>query len=187
MEGGLRMAGYDAGAVAAAPAPLVYADDHLRGVLDRVNTIAMVGASPNWRRPSYFVMKYLQGKGYRVIPVNPRAGGETILGETAVATLAELPGSVDMVDIFRGSDAAAGIVDEALALPHPPAVIWMQLTVRHDAAAAKAEAAGLTVIMDRCPKQEWARLHGELSWSGVRSNVISSKKRKLMPFGGKSS
>lgn len=172
--------------VAQVPPPLLsYQDAHVRAVLDAVKTIAMVGASPNWRRPSYFVMKYLQGKGYRVIPVNPRAAGEDILGETAVASLADLPVPVDMVDIFRSADAAGAIVDEALALPIPPSVIWMQLTVRHDAAAARAEARGLTVIMDRCPKQEWARLNGELGWSGIRSNVISSKKRKLIPFGNK--
>ncbi|NNG03301.1 MAG: CoA-binding protein [Inquilinus sp.] len=139
----------------------------------------MVGASPNWNRPSYFAMTYLQGKGYRVIPVNPRAAGQEILGETCYASLDEVPVPIDMVDIFRGSDAAAGIVDEALALQPQPGVIWMQLGVRNDAAAAKAEAAGLTVIMNRCPKIEWARLNGELSWTGFRSNVISSKRRKL--------
>lgn len=162
------MAGHDA-----------YQDDHIRSILDRVKTIAMVGASPNWNRPSYFAMTYLQGKGYRVIPVNPRAAGQEILGESCHASLSDVPVPIDMVDVFRSSEAAAEVVDEALALPHRPAVIWMQLGVRNDAAAAKAEAAGLTVIMNRCPKIEWARLNGELSWTGFRSNVISSKRRKL--------
>jgi len=156
-----------------------YDDAFLRGILDRVKTIAMVGASPHWNRPSYFAMKYLQAKGYRVIPVNPRAAGQEILGETVHGGLADVPGPVDMVQVFRNSEAAGPIVDEALALPSPPPVVWMQLGVRNDAAAERAEAAGCTVVMNRCPKIEWARLHGELGWTGFRSGVISSKKRKL--------
>ena len=152
-----------------------YDDAYLRGILRGVKTIAMVGASPNWNRPSYFAMTYLQGKGYRVIPVNPGAAGQTILKETVYAGLADVPVPVDMVDIFRNSEAAAGVVDEALALPVRPKVIWMQLGVRNDAAAAKAEAAGIQVVMNRCPKIEWARLNGELSWMGTSSRVISSK------------
>ncbi|MGK9168583.1 CoA-binding protein [Inquilinus limosus] len=152
-----------------------YDDAYLRGILREVKTIAMVGASPNWNRPSYFAMTYLQGKGYRVIPVNPGAAGQTILKEPVYARLAEVPQPVDMVDIFRNSEAAAGIVDEALALPVRPKIIWMQLGVRNDAAAAKAEAAGIRVVMNRCPKIEWARLNGELSWMGTSSRVISSK------------
>jgi predicted CoA-binding protein len=155
-----------------------YDDSHIRGILGTVKTIAMVGASPNWNRPSYFAMTYLQGKGFRVFPVNPGAVGQTILKETVYARLADLPGPVDMVDIFRNSEAASGIVDEALALPVPPNVIWMQLGVRNDAAAAKAEAAGIQVVMNRCPKIEWARLNGELGWMGTSSRVISSKMQK---------
>ncbi len=156
-----------------------YDDAFLRGILDRVKTIAMVGASPHWNRPSYFAMKYLQAKGYRVIPVNPRAAGQEILGETVHAGLADVPDRVDMVQVFRNSEAAGPVVDEALALPSPPPVVWMQLGVRNDAAAERAEAAGCTVVMNRCPKIEWARLNGELGWTGFRSGVISSKKRKL--------
>jgi predicted CoA-binding protein len=155
-----------------------YDDSYIRGILGAVKAIAMVGASPNWNRPSYFAMTYLQGKGYRVFPVNPGVAGQTILKETVYARLADLPGPVDMVDIFRNSEAAAGIVDEALALPVPPKVIWMQLGVRNDAAAAKAEAAGIQVVMNRCPKIEWARLNGELGWMGTSSRVISSKMQK---------
>jgi predicted CoA-binding protein len=152
-----------------------YDDAYLRGILRGVKIIAMVGASPNWNRPSYFAMTYLQGKGYKVIPVNPGVAGQTILKETVYARLADVPVPVDMVDIFRNSEAAAGVVDEALALPVPPKVIWMQLGVRNDAAAAKAEAAGIQVVMNRCPKIEWARLNGELGWMGTSSRVISSK------------
>ena len=153
-----------------------YTDDYLRGVLRRVRVIAMVGASPHWNRPSYFAMKYLQDKGYRVIPVNPRAKGETILGEQVFGSLAEIPDKVDMVDVFRNSDAAGPLVDEAIAIGAK--VIWMQLGVRNDAAAAKAGAAGLTVVMNRCPKIEYSRLHGELAWSGVNTGIISSKRQK---------
>jgi predicted CoA-binding protein len=153
-----------------------YTDAYLRGVLASVRVIAMVGASPHWNRPSYFAMKYLQDKGYRVIPVNPRAKGQTILGEKVYGALAEIPDKVDMVDVFRNSDAAGSLVDEAIALGAK--VVWMQLGVRNDAAAARAEAAGVTVVMNRCPKIEYSRLHGELAWSGVNTGIISSKRQK---------
>jgi predicted CoA-binding protein len=153
-----------------------YADDYLAGILRETRVIAMVGASPNWNRPSYFAMKYLQAKGYRVIPVNPAAAGQRILGEQVHATLADIQGPVDMVDIFRNSEAAGAIVDEALALSPPPKVIWMQLTVRNDEAAARAEAAGVKVVMNRCPKIEYGRLSGEIGWAGVNSRTISSKR-----------
>ncbi len=153
-----------------------YTDAHLRSVLGSVKTIAMVGASANRIRPSYFVMKYLQAKGFRVIPVNPGQAGGMILGERAYASLADIPEPVDMVDIFRNSDAAGPITDQALALEPRPKVIWMQLTVRNPDAARRAEAQGLTVIMDRCPKIEYSRLHGELSWQGLNSGIISSRR-----------
>jgi len=161
-------------------ADLFYDDADMKRILREVRTIAMVGASPNWVRPSNFAMKYLQGKGYRVIPLNPGQAGKEILGETCYASVGDIPGPVDMVDIFRNSEAAGGIVDDVmpLAAEKDIKVIWMQLGVRNDAAAARAEAAGLTVIMDRCPKIEYGRLFGELSWSGVNSGIISSKRRK---------
>lgn len=154
-----------------------YTDAYLKDVLDSTKTIAMVGASPNWNRPSYFVMKYLQTKNYKVYPVNPRAVGEEILGEKVYASLADLPETVDMVDVFRASEAAGPITDEAVA--HGAKSVWMQLTVRNDEAAARAEAAGLKVVMNRCPKIEYARLCGELSWGGFNSGVITAKRRKL--------
>jgi predicted CoA-binding protein len=164
-----------------APAPLAYPDGLIRRILNEVRTIAMVGASPNWVRPSYFAMKYLQEKRYRIIPVNPGAAGQEILGERVYANLKDIPDRFDMVDIFRNSEAAGPIVDEAIAVAKDKGikVIWMQLGVRNDAAARRAEATGLTVIMDRCPKIEFGRLHHELSWSGINSGVISSKRPRL--------
>jgi predicted CoA-binding protein len=157
-----------------------YPDGLLRRVLGSVRTIAMVGASPDWNRPSSFAMTYLQSKGYRVIPVNPKAAGQIINGECCHARLGDIPqaetGPIDMVDVFRSSAAAGPIAEEAIAIGAK--VLWMQLGVRNDAAAARAEAAGLTVIMNRCPKIEWGRLNGELSWGGFNSRIISSKRRR---------
>ena len=133
-----------------------YSDAKIRGILQRVRTIAMVGASANPARPSFGVMRYLQGKGYRVIPVNPGLAGRDLQGERVYAALRDIPGPVDMVDIFRIADAVPGIVEEAIAIG--AGVVWMQLGVRHDAAAARAEAAGIEVIMNRCPAIELERL-----------------------------
>lgn len=155
---------------------LSYPDAKLRRILRTVKTIAMVGASANWNRPSYFVMKYLQEKGYRVIPVNPGIAGQELLGERVYASLRDIPEKVDMVDVFRAGNAVPGIAEEAIAIG--ARVLWCQLGVRHDEAAARAEAAGLEVVMDRCPKIEYGRLGGELSWYGVNSGIISSKPRQ---------
>jgi len=155
-----------------------YPDSYIRGILNTVKTIAMVGISPKDNRPSYFAFKYLLDRGYRMIPVNPGQAGRDILGQKVYRNLLEIPEAVDMVDIFRNSAAAGPIVDEAIAIGAK--VVWMQLGVRNDEAAARAEAAGLTVIMNRCPKIEWGRLHGELSWGGFNSRIISSKRRRLV-------
>lgn len=158
---------------------LIYSNAKIRRILKDVTTIAMVGASPTWNRPSYFAMKYLSQKGFRVIPVNPRAAGGQILGQTAYAAITDIPEPVDMVDIFRGSAEAGAITDDAIAIGAK--VVWMQIGVRDPAAARRAEAAGLRVVMNRCPKIEYSRLHGELSWQGINSRVISSRRRRLSP------
>jgi predicted CoA-binding protein len=133
-----------------------YPDDYLRGILESVRSIAVVGASPRRERPSHRVMAYLQRRGYRTIPVNPNAAGGTINGGRCYASLAEVPEPIDMVDVFRRKEAAGGVVDEAIAIGAK--VVWMQLGVRDDAAAVRAEARGLRVVMNRCPAIEIPRL-----------------------------
>jgi O-acetylhomoserine (thiol)-lyase len=154
-------------------ATLHYSDTTLRDILTGVRTIALVGASANWNRPSYFVMKFLQAQGYRVIPVNPGLAGQELLGETVRASLRDIPEPVDMVDVFRASAQVPGVVDDAIAVG--ARVVWMQLGVRHDEAAARAQAAGLEVVMDRCPKIEFSRLGGRLSWGGVNTGIIRNR------------
>ena len=155
-----------------------YDDEYIRAILRETKTIAMVGASSNWNRPSYFAMKYLQRKGFRVIPVNPRESGKAILGEPVYGTLADIPEKIDMVDVFRNSEAAGPVADEAIAISAK--VLWMQLGVRNDAAAARAEAAGLKVVMNRCPKIEFGRLSREIGAMGINTGLISSKRRNKL-------
>jgi predicted CoA-binding protein len=158
-----------------------YDDAYIAAILNEIKVIAMVGASANTNRPSYFAMKYLLGKGFRVIPVNPGLVGQEILGQKVLASLGEIDGPVDMVDIFRNSEAALGIVREAISLKDKLGlkVIWMQLAVRNDVAAAEAEAAGIKVVMNRCPKIEYGRLSGEIGWAGVNAGLVSSKRPQL--------
>ncbi len=153
-----------------------YSDDYLRDILCSVKTIAMVGASTNWNRPSFFVMKYLCRKGYRVTPVNPTAVGKEILGAPVVAGLADLAEPPDMVDVFRPAAECVTIAEQAIAVGAK--VLWMQLGIRNDEAARIAEAAGLKVVMNRCPKIEFSRLCGELGWHGINSGIISSKRQR---------
>jgi predicted CoA-binding protein len=160
-----------------------YSDTYIRGILNTVKTIAMVGISPKDNRPSYFAFKYLQQRGYRMIPVNPGQAGREILGQKVYAKLADISEPIDMVDIFRASQFALSVVEEALALSPRPGVIWMQLGVRNDAAAAIAKAAGLKVVMNRCPKIEYGRLSSEIGWIGVNSRTLSSKKAPLFGKG----
>lgn len=153
-----------------------YDDAYVAEILNTVRTISVVGASANDVRPSYFVTKYLIDKGYEVFPVNPGHAGREILGRMTYASLADIPVAIDMVDVFRAASAVPAIIDEVLNLDPLPKVVWMQLTVRNDEAAARAEAAGIKVVMNRCPKIEYARLAGEIGWTGVNSGVLSSKR-----------
>jgi len=158
-----------------------YPDSYIRGILNTMKTIAMVGASEKDNRPSYFAFKYLLERGYRMIPVNPGHAGETMLGQKVYARLSDIPEPIDMVDIFRASKYVLPIVQEALSLKTRPQVIWMQLGIRNDEAAALAEANGMKVVMNRCPKIEYGRLSSEIAWLGVNTRTLSSKKP---PMGG---
>jgi predicted CoA-binding protein len=160
-----------------------YPDSYIRGILNTVKTIAMVGISPKENRPSYFAFKYLADRGYRMIPVNPGQAGKDILGQKVYAKLSDIPEPVDMVDVFRASQFAMPVVQEALAMTPRPRVIWMQLTVRDDEAAKLAEDAGLKVVMNRCPKIEYGRLSSEISWFGVNSRTLSSKRAQSLGKG----
>jgi hypothetical protein len=150
-------------------------DDLLRRILREVKSFACVGVSPNPVRPSHYVARYLKLKGYRVVPVNPVHAGKELFGGKVLGDLSEIEGGVDVIDIFRRPDAVPEIVDAALAMEPRPKVIWMQIGVTHAEAAAKAEAEGLTVIQNRCPKIEYQRLFGELRMGGFATGVISSK------------
>ena len=153
-----------------------YPDSYIRGILNTVKAIAMVGASEKENRPSYFAFKYLLEHGYHMIPINPGHAGEIMLGQKIYARLSDIPEPIDMVDIFRASQYALPIVQEALSLKPRPQVIWMQLGIRNDEAAALAEANGMKVVMNRCPKIEYGRLSSEIAWIGVNTRTLSSKK-----------
>jgi predicted CoA-binding protein len=154
---------------------MTYSDQFLRGILQRTKVVAIVGVSANQVRPSYFVARYLKLRGFRVIPVNPGLAGQQLFGETVYPDLESVPDDIDMVDIFRRSDAVPAIVDEALARWPNLKTIWMQIGVEHSEATAKAEARGVDVVQNRCPKIEYQRLYGELRMGGINTGVISSK------------
>ncbi len=153
----------------------MYSDRYLRDILQRVKRIAIVGISPNPVRPSFFVGRYLALKGFDVVPVNPGHAGGTILGQHVYGALTDIEEPVDMVDIFRRSDAVPGIVEDALAHFPDLKAIWMQIGVEHPASAARAEAQGVKVVQNRCPKIEYQRLFGELRHGGFATGIISSK------------
>ncbi|MGH6887874.1 MAG: CoA-binding protein [Rhizomicrobium sp.] len=163
-----------------------YSDELIRRILRSTRAIAMVGASGNEMRPSYFAMKYLLDKGFVIRPVNPGLAGKEILGQKVYPSLREVPGPIDMVDIFRTSEAAPGIVREALAEMERLGLktVWMQLGVISEEAAALSHDAGLDVVMDRCPKIEYGRLSGEISWMGVNRKLIDNRKPLLFRKGG---
>lgn len=158
-----------------------YPDRQIRDILSSVRSIAMIGASSNKVRPSYFALTYLIAKGYDLYPINVGQAGKEIAGAMTYASLADLPGPVDMVDIFRRAEALPGIVQEIMQMPILPKVVWLQLGIRDDAIAAALEMAGITVIQDRCPKIEYGRHCGEIAWAGVNRRIISAKKPILKP------
>ena len=160
-----------------------YEDSYIRGIMHLVKSVAIVGASPKDNRPSHFVVKYLNERGYKVFPVNPGQGDGEIANIKAYAKLSDVPEPIDMIDVFRSSDAVPGVLEEALKLSPLPKVFWMQLGVRDDESAARAEAAGMKVVMDRCPKIEYGRLSGEINWAGVNTRKISSKRPKRLEGG----
>jgi predicted CoA-binding protein len=160
-----------------------YDDRYIRGILNTVKTIAMVGVSANTSRPSYFAFKYLLERGYGMIPINPGLEGQDLLGRKVYAKLADVPEPIDMVDIFRASRYAPAIVEEALALNPRPQVIWMQLGIRNDEAAKLAEANDVKVVMNRCPKIEYGRLSSEIAWMGVNTRTLTAKKARLFGRG----
>ena len=160
-----------------------YPDSYIRGILNTVKTIAMVGISPKDNRPSYFAFKYLMERGYDMIPVNPGQAGKGILGRKVFARLSDIPDPIDMIDIFRASQHVVPIVEEAITLKPRPQVIWMQLSVRNDEAARLAEAAGMKVVMNRCPKIEYGRLSSEIGWIGVNSRTLTSKRAQIFGRG----
>ncbi|MEM9590018.1 MAG: CoA-binding protein [Pseudomonadota bacterium] len=159
-----------------------YSDAYIRDILLSQRTFAVVGASAKPTRPSYFVMKYLLAKGYDVIPVNPGLAGKNIVDRKVSASLLDIDRPVDLVDIFRNSDVALGITQDAIRIGAK--VVWMQIGVRNDEAARLAEDAGLKVVMNRCPKIEYGRLAGEIGWAGVNSRTLSSKRPFLGATGG---
>ena len=160
-----------------------YDDGYIRGILNTVKTIAMVGASAKDNRPSYFAFKYLLERGYDMIPINPGLAGKQLLGKTIYARLSEVPEPIDMIDIFRATNYAVPVVQEALTLKVKPRIIWMQLGVRNNEAAALAEANGMKVVMNRCPKIEYGRLSSEIGWMGINSRTLSSKRAKVLGGG----
>ena len=156
-----------------------YEDSYIRAILAGVKSVAVVGASTNPARASNIVVKYLLGKKYRVYPVNPIYAGQRILGQTCYPNLADLPEPVDAVDIFRRIDAVPEVVEEALKQVPKPKVIWLQLTLRDDATAARAEVEGVKVVMNRCMKIEYGRLSGEIAWFGVNTNLVTNRRPLL--------
>ncbi len=162
-----------------------YSDDYIAGILADYKRFAFVGASANISRPSYFALKYLTSKGYTVVPINPTLVGQEILGQKVYAHLSDAPGPIEVIDIFRTADVIPSVVREAINLKDKLGlkVIWMQLGARNDQAAEEAEAAGLKVVMNRCPKIEYGRLSGEIGWAGVNSRTISSARGKLADKG----
>ena len=159
---------------------IIYEDHYIRNILDNTKTIAMIGLSSSWQRPSYFVAKYLLDRGYKVYPVNPREAGKKILNQKVYSSVSEINENIDMVDIFRKSNDVDLIIDDIIKIK--PSTIWMQIGVINFKAAKLAKINKIDVVMNKCPKIEYGRLSGELSWAGINSGVFHNKRRIIRPI-----
>jgi predicted CoA-binding protein len=159
---------------------IIYEDHYIRSILDNTKTIAMIGLSSSWQRPSYFVAKYLLDRGYKVYPVNPREAGKKILNQKVYSSISEINENIDMVDIFRKSNDVDLIIDDIIKIK--PSTIWMQIGVINFKAAKMAKTNEIDVVMNKCPKIEYGRLSGELSWAGINSGVFHNKRRIIRPI-----
>lgn len=159
---------------------IIYEDHYIRSILDNTKTIAMIGLSSSWQRPSYFVAKYLLDRGYKVYPVNPREAGKKILNQKVYPSVSEINENIDMVDIFRKSNDVDLIIDDIIKIK--PSTIWMQIGVINFKAAKLAKINKIDVVMNKCPKIEYGRLSGELSWAGINSGVFHNKRRIIRPI-----
>ena len=159
---------------------IIYEDHYIRSILDNTKTIAMIGLSSSWQRPSYFVAKYLLDRGYKVYPVNPREAGKKILNQKVYSSVSEINENIDMVDIFRKSNDVDLIIDDIIKIK--PSTIWMQIGVINFKAAKLAKTNEIDVVMNKCPKIEYGRLSGELSWAGINSGVFHNKRRIIRPI-----
>ena len=159
---------------------IIYEDHYIRSILDNTKTIAMIGLSSSWQRPSYFVAKYLLDRGYKVYPVNPREVGKKILNQKVYSSVSEINANIDMVDIFRKSNDVDLIIDDIIKIK--PSTIWMQIGVINFKAAKLAKKNKIDVVMNKCPKIEYGRLSGELSWAGINSGVFHNKRRIIRPI-----
>ena len=159
---------------------IIYEDHYIRSILDNTKTIAMIGLSSSWQRPSYFVAKYLLDRGYKVYPVNPREAGKKILNQKVYSSVSEINENIDMVDIFRKSNDVDLIIDDIIKIK--PSTIWMQIGVINFKAAKLAKINKIDVVMNKCPKIEYGRLSGELSWAGINSGVFHNKRRIIRPI-----
>ena len=159
---------------------IIYEDNYIRNILENTKTIAMIGLSSSWQRPSYFVAKYLLDRGYKIFPVNPREAGKKILEQKVYSNLSEIKEKIDMVDIFRKTSDVGYIINDVLKIK--PSTIWLQIGIINLYAEKLAKNNKINIVMDRCPKIEYGRLSGELGWAGINSGVFYNKRRVIRPI-----
>ena len=159
---------------------IVYEDHYIKSILDNTKTIAMIGLSSSWQRPSYFVAKYLLDRGFKIFPVNPREAGKTILSQKVYSSVSEIKEKIDMVDIFRKSNDVELLIDDVINIK--PSTIWLQIGVINFKAEKLAKKNKINIVMNKCPKIEYGRLSGELGWAGINSGVFLNKRRVIRPI-----